>query len=185
MNVDLYIIIADLMRYVFILIVAFILLRLFMLSLKEWRVGAVTKKRRHRLEIGYISILSPKALRKKQYILYRETAIGRSRSCNVTLPVKTVKSKHAVIFERGGEIFITACYPERYAVIVDGEEIGRSDGHIENGSTVEMGDVSFRVFLNDEEDDGDMGDEWLPGYDQRDDDDPFASEWYEDEEIDD
>lgn len=197
MNQDVYMIIADLMRYVFFLIVAFILLRLFVLSLREWRAGAVTKRRRRSVQVGYITIIKPNSLSGERYRLYREATVGKSRSCDIPLPVKSIKRRHAIIFERGGDMYITACYPSRCTVSVNGEPIGRGDGKLADGYTVETEGVSFRVHIEEAdeltEEDENIPEEYTDEYDDDnweesancfDDDeteakDPFDDDWYE------
>ena len=186
MNSDAYMILAAAMRYVFFFIVAFILLRLFVLSLREWRVGAKTRRKRRNVQIGYICILTPERLAGERYRLYRETTVGKSRSCDISVPVKSLKGKHAIIFERGGDMYITACYPARHGVTVNGGSIGRGDRRLLDGFTVEMEELTFSVHLEETDEyeaDYDSGewadDEWEENTDAEAEEleDPFEDDW--------
>lgn len=149
MTIDAYTIIASVMRYVFIFIAVFVLLRLFTLSLREWRSNAKTRKKLRNAQIGYIRINAPKQFYGDTYLLYMETVIGRSRSCDISLPIKSLKGKHAIIFRRGENVFITACYPSKYEVIVNGNSIHRNDRRLDEGYVVQMSDLEFTIHMKD------------------------------------
>lgn len=145
---DIYMIAADLMKYVFFFLIAFILLRLFILSLREWRAGAADKRKRRNAQMGYISLIEPEDICGEQYNIYCETLIGKSRSCDITLAAGKIALKHARIFESGGEIFISSLKPDRNDISVNDKEIGREDRKLSDGDTVEIAGVKFHVYLD-------------------------------------
>ena len=85
-------------------------------------------------------------------MLYMETSIGKSRLSDISLPVKSLKGKHAIIFQRGEDLFISACYPSSHEVMVNGNPIHRNDRRLDEGYVVKMEELSFSVHIEEPED---------------------------------
>ena len=120
---SIYAAVASLLRYVFLALLLYFLLRLVLLSLSEYRKirrvrNALASESLHKLQFLY-----PDELEGEEFLLREETRIGRRKDCEVRLRYAGIRREEAVIVKREQGFTL---YPfSRKRVSVNGEVVRR------------------------------------------------------------
>jgi pSer/pThr/pTyr-binding forkhead associated (FHA) protein len=138
------------MRYVFLVLIVYILLRLIRQSIKEYDAVREAKKSIKGISPGYLLALSPKTLIGRRFELRKEMMIGRSSRCDVIIKTKSVAPVHAAIYEKKGNVYL-ADYGSRTGTFVNGERVERKDRLLMPGDNLRIGDADLTVNLYGEE----------------------------------
>jgi hypothetical protein len=146
-----YDILALIMRYFFLVLVFYILLRLIRSSLHEYRTIRKAKRQLANYTLGYMEICEPEELSSAWYELGRETTIGTDKSCDICLDTNGLAPIHATIYEAKGKIFISGLGTGS-GVIVNGRKIKRKDVRLQGGDYIQLGSLCFLLHPFGEED---------------------------------
>jgi hypothetical protein len=138
------------MRYIFLVLIVYILLRSIGQSVKEYDAVREARKSIKGISPGYLLALSPEAVTGRRFDLKKEMILGRSNRCDVVLKTKGVAPVHAAIYEKKGNVYISD-YGSKAGVYVNGEPVGRKDKLLGPGDRVGIGEVDMTVNLYGEE----------------------------------
>ena len=142
MSRDLYEIIAMLMRYIFVIIGALILLRAYIWLRRDAK--AYRKEMKALPDAGFVGEIVDLQTQKSQP-LPREGIIGKGRNCDICLKYHGVKRCHALFsFEDGKGIKIMP--RRRRSTRMEGVEVGAA-GYALHGTQMELGDAVIRIRL--------------------------------------
>ncbi len=139
MNETAYAIAASVMRYLFVLLLAFILFGAIVRSLFEGRRMRAFR-RLAGLDVRGVEILAPEAYKGKRFPVGEDTYIGSARDCEIPLPRTDLKEEHARIFCRRGEVVLQV--RQRRFCEVNGAKPARTTA-LHEGDVVWMRDVCF------------------------------------------
>ncbi len=142
------------MRYFFLALIVFILLRLVVHSLREFRAVQAAKREARSISPGYLEALAPPELAGEKYVLMRDNTIGCARRCTIRLEAPGVSNVHALIYEKRDGLFITDVGSEK-GVLINGERIAKKEELLYTQDVLQFGDFECVLHLAGEEDDGD------------------------------
>lgn len=146
-----YDILALIMRYFFLLLIFYILLRLIRSSLRDYRSIRKAKRQLANYISGYIEICEPHEFSDLWYELGRETTIGSDKGCDIYFDIPELAPIHATIYETGGKVYISGLGTGS-GVYVNGRKIKRKDMRLQNGDNIELGSLRFLLHPYGEED---------------------------------
>ncbi|MEG1559660.1 MAG: FHA domain-containing protein [Clostridia bacterium] len=150
MNDTAYSIAASIFSYVFMAIIAYMLVRLVVLSLAEYRENKKARIMQKNMAAGRIEFLSPENYAGNEFLINRETIVGRSRGADIVIPDKGVSKRHCVIFERKSGIYI-ADYGSKLGTFVNGEKLFKHDMRLKSGDIVSIAEkIAFKVTFDGE-----------------------------------
>jgi len=146
-----YDIVAQGMRYFFILLILYILIRLVLHSVSEFKTMQEVKQQVRSVSPGYLEVLSPEELAGNKYVLLRENSVGRSRRADVSLQHSSVAPVHALIYEKKKGLYVSS-YGGGNSVLLNGEPIIKHrEELLYTQDTLQMGEVLFVLHLEGEE----------------------------------
>lgn len=153
MNATAYELLASIAKYWFIALAVFILVRLVISVIREMRIEGQVQKEIYEAGTGINATLillsdeERRTRRGKLYAVEGETTVGRSRRCDVCLHSPSVRRVHCILnMERAGMAVVPV---GRAFVVVDGEVVqGRALA--QDGATIQIGGMVFRLRLEDE-----------------------------------
>lgn len=152
MYANAYDIVASSMRYFFLLLIIYILLRLVQHSFSEFRAVQQIKKRVRSVSPGYLEALLPEEFLGRRFPLGRENTIGRSKRCNISIPLPSLAPTHAFIYEKKGGLYISD-YGSRQGVLLNDERIGRHEEYLYTEDKLQFGGFICVLHLSGEEED--------------------------------
>jgi hypothetical protein len=136
MNETAYAVAASIMRYIFVLFIAFVILSTVARSVAEGRRIQVAK-RFAGLSIRGIEILAPADYKGRWFPVGDNTYIGSAGDCEIPLPRTELKDEHARIYYRRGEVVlqtrqrrfceVNGAKPARNTVLSDGDVVWMRD----------------------------------------------------------
>jgi len=141
MRADIYSLAVSVMRYFFVAAIIYILIRIVYHSINEYNE---LRRVKNRIEKGYakhIEFLPPFDTNENGFILVKTNLIGRSRRCDICIDDRTVKRKHAIIFEKRGDVFIKRKGMAR--IKINGELMKNRIEELLDGDLVQLGHVRF------------------------------------------
>lgn len=112
-------------RYWFVLLIGYILLRIVQNSLDEYKIDKRLRKEGEQSYLAYLKVVDADDadLMGLVFGLNDYNTIGKSIECDITIPDKTMKKKHAKIYKKGPDWVLE--HKRSRLVFVNGEE---SDG---------------------------------------------------------
>jgi len=112
-------------RYWFVLLIGYILLRIVQNSLDEYKIDKRLRKEGEQSYLAYLKVVDADDadLMGLVFGLNDYNTIGKSIECDITIPDKTMKKKHAKIYKKGPDWVLE--HKRSSMVFVNGEE---SDG---------------------------------------------------------
>jgi len=141
------------MRYFFLLLILYILIRLTQHSLKEFKAVQEVKRKVRSVSPGYLEILAPESLAGERYALRRENTIGRGKRADLSFEIETLSPLHAVIYEKKDGLYV-ADSGGRTGVLLNGERIKkRREELLYTRDTLEFGELVCVLHLAGEETD--------------------------------
>jgi|LSQX01.3.fsa_nt_gb hypothetical protein len=146
-----YTIAATIMRYVFVILMAYILIRLVIISIREWNTHRFWEKQLGQKVFAQLDIIEPPSKRGTIYEIGHKTTVGRGRTCDIQLKSRSIALKHAVFFKKD-TMYISAYEPERFQIFVNDSPIGRQDARLLDEDIIKIGRVSFRISINKDDD---------------------------------
>lgn len=138
------------MRYFFLLLILYILIRLVQHALSEFKAVQQIKQQVRSVSPGYLEVLAPEELCGEKYALRRENTIGRSKRCDIPVMLPSLALIHAFLYEKKDGLYITD-YGSRAGVLLNGERIGKRDELLYTEDTLQMGELICTVHLSGEE----------------------------------
>ena len=141
MRADIYSLAVSVMRYFFVAAIIYILIRIVYHSINEYNE---LRRVKNWIEKGYakhIEFLPPFDTNENGFILVKTNLIGRSRRCDICIDDRTVKRKHAIIFEKRGDVFIKRKGMAR--IKINGELMKNRIEELLDGDFVQLGHVRF------------------------------------------
>lgn len=144
-------IVAEGMRYLFLLLILYILVRLTQHSLREFRAVQEVKRQVRSVSPGYLEILRPEAHAGERHALKRENTIGRSKRADLSFDLASLAPLHAVIYEKRDGLYVAGS-SGRMGVLLNGEPIKkRREELLYTQDTIEMGELLCKLHLRGEE----------------------------------
>lgn len=143
-----YDIVATGMRYFFILLIVYILVRLVIQSVREYRSMQQVKQRVRSVSPGYLEVIAPLDIAGERFPLRRENTIGRSKRADIVIDHKTLASIHAFIYEKKDGLYISN-YGSRNVVLINGER-AKNEELLYTGDRLGMGAVTLCLHLRNE-----------------------------------
>lgn len=138
------------MRYFFLVLILYILIRLVMHSFTEFTAVQQIKKQVRGVSPGYLEVLAPEEYKGKTYPLRRENTIGRGKRCDICIPHESLALLHAFLYEKKGELYI-AGHSGRTGVLLNGNNIRRKEELLYTRDELELGEVKLLLRLEGEE----------------------------------
>ena len=138
------------MRYVFLILIGYILVLTVKQSVKESRSVREVKKGIAGGTGWVLTITEPELYKGERFELFRENIIGSSVSCDISIKAKNVAPVHAAIYEKKGRTYITD-YGSKTGSLVNGVRIGRRGSEIEPGDDIRLGLLRFSITLDRED----------------------------------
>ena len=141
MRADIYSLTVSVMRYFFVAAIMYILIRIIYHSINEYNE---LRRVKDWIEKGYakhIEFLPPYDTNENGFILVKTNLIGRNRKCDICIDDKSVKRKHAIIFEKRGDVFIKRKGLAR--IKINGEQMTNRLEELLDGDLVQLGRVKF------------------------------------------
>ncbi len=146
-----YDIVASGMRYFFLVLILYILLRLVLHSITEFRAVQQIKKQVRSVSPGYLEVLAPEEKRGEHYPLRRENTLGRGKRCDICIQHPSLALLHAFVYEKKGGLFV-ADYGSSAGVLLNGVPIHKKEALLFVADELKVGDIVLRVHLAGEED---------------------------------
>ena len=81
---------------------------------------------------------------KEKFGICDENTLGSAYGCDICLPDKGVKKKHALVYYKDGGIFIQ---PLGRCVVLVNDELVRDAYALKTGDIISLGSIELRVFL--------------------------------------
>ena len=122
MSAQLYEAVSLMARYWFLILIAYILLRIVQNSLEEYRIDRRLRLEGEQSYLAYIKVVDADDadLLGLVFGLNEFNTIGKSIECDITIPDRSMKKKHAKIYKKGPDWVLE--HKRRYLVFVNGEE---------------------------------------------------------------
>ncbi|HOF99865.1 MAG TPA: FHA domain-containing protein [Clostridia bacterium] len=139
MNETAYSVAASVMRYLFVVLLAFVIFGAIARSVLEGR-RLRAARRVAGLSIRALEILAPERYKGKWFPLCEDTYIGSAEDCDVPLPHTDLRDEHARIFCRHGDAVLQT--RQRRFCEVNGAKPARRTA-LSDGDVVWMQDVCF------------------------------------------
>ena len=110
------------------------------------RAAALEKSRAKNAPFGYLSVIGggTRRTRNAAFALMRENVVGRGHSCDIRLPGKGVRKRHALAVIGEGELLITPISDS--PALKDGRET-KGTFSLRSGETVTLGGVTLSLTL--------------------------------------
>ncbi|MBQ3274113.1 MAG: FHA domain-containing protein [Christensenellaceae bacterium] len=144
MSPSVYEAIAFAMRYWFILVIAIILIAVIVISVREYKARKSVMSRMAEFA-GFLEIVGgADDLIGEKFGICDENLIGSAYSCDICIPDKGVKKKHAVIYIRDDVIMVR---PVGRSVILVNEDLVKGPHALRTGDVISLGNASLRVFI--------------------------------------
>lgn len=138
------------MRYFFLALILYILIRLVLQAYTEFVAVQQIKKQVRGVSPGYLEVLAPKECRGETYPLRRENTIGRGKRCDICIQHPSLAPLHAFLYEKKGELYLAA-YGGRKGVLLNGNAIRKREEMLYTRDELELGEVKLRLYLEGEE----------------------------------
>lgn len=139
------------MRYVFIVLIVYILVRIVLRSVREYRTVKKIKRGMQQFSAGNITVSLPEDLEGESFSLSRETTIGAAKRCDIVFENCGLAPIHAAIYEKKGDVYLSD-YGSKEGIWLNGERIGKKPEMLFEGDLIEMGELALIVHLLGEED---------------------------------
>jgi hypothetical protein len=88
------------MRYFFLLLILYILIRLVQHSVSEFKAVQQIKQQVRSVSPGFLEVLEPEALREEKYALRRDNSLGRAKRCTIPVQLASLAPVHAFFTKR-------------------------------------------------------------------------------------
>jgi len=140
------------MRYVFVALIVYLLVRIVIRSIREYRTVRRIKRKMEPVYAGHITISLPEDFEGESFPLGYETIIGSTRRCDICFEDCGLEPVHAAIFEKKGNVYLSR-YGNQEGIWLNGERIGKKPEILSDGDLIEMGELALILHLPGEEDD--------------------------------
>lgn len=138
------------MRYVFVVLIVYLLCRIVVRSISEYRTVRRIKRNIEPVYAGYITISLPEDFEGESFPLNSETTIGSTRRCDICFEDCGLEPMHAVIYEKKGEVYLSG-YGSKDEIWLNGERLGKKPEPLYDGDLIEMGELALILHLPGEE----------------------------------
>ena len=139
------------MRYFFLVLIAYILIRLVQHSVREFRAMQQVKKKVRSIAPGYLVALSPEEIAGERYALKQENTIGRGRWAEVRIELPSLALTHALIYEKKDGLHVADCGAQS-GILLNGERIKkRREELLYTRDTLQLGEALLMLYLSGDE----------------------------------
>ncbi|MDL2234591.1 FHA domain-containing protein [Christensenellaceae bacterium OttesenSCG-928-L17] len=138
------------MRYFFLALIVYILVRLVLHSLREYRAVQEIKQHVRSFSPGYIEILAPEAHAGEIYHLRHENTIGSGKACDIRLEGAGLASAHAFLYLKKDGLYLAAL-GSRDPVLLNDKPVGKHEELLYTADELRLGEVSMLLHLYGEE----------------------------------
>lgn len=138
------------MRYFFLVLILYILIRLVQHSLKEYKIMQEIKQQARSASPGYLEALSPESYAGKKLVLQWENTIGSSKRCNICVELPDISPLHAGIYEKNNGLYL-ADYGGKEGVRINGERVGKREELLYTQDVLQFGELICKLHLTGEE----------------------------------
>ena len=146
MQENLYEILATIMRYVFLLAMVYILLKVTLNVWREFRMDRRSRRRAGEPPLGYIMPYNADGTLGHAYPLKWDTVIGSARYCDIRIDDTTISRTHAQIFLRRNTVYLLDL-GSKYGIALNGEDVSALQVPLYDGDDVVIGGVAMHVTL--------------------------------------
>lgn len=130
------------MRYFFVAIILYIIIRLIQKSISEYRLVHRIKLALAGYQCGSMLIREPAELAGSRIPLAQENLIGRDKRNDVIIDAVGVIKYHALLYEKNGRVFINAL-SKKAPIYVNGEARANAPAEINIDDKVKLGEFEF------------------------------------------
>lgn len=134
------------MRYFFIVVICYILLRLILHSITEFKAVQQIKQQVRGISPGYLEVLAPKELCGEKYSLRRENTVGRGKRCDISIQHASLAQLHAFIYEKRKGLYL-ADYGSRAGVLLNDTTVKKREELLYTQDKITLGDVVLKLHL--------------------------------------
>lgn len=146
------------MRYVFLILAAYIVLQLALQVLAEYRLLRRKKLTAAGAACGYLEVSAPEALAGQRFVLFREVVIGAARRCDICVKKAGLSATHAALYEKKGAMYLSN-QGGRGGVTLNGEPVKKKDKLVLNGDRINLGRLELYLYIGEPEARDDREDE--------------------------
>ena len=140
------------MRYFFLLLILYILIRLVQHSVSEFRAVQQIKQQVRSVSPGYLEVKEPESLRGEKYALRREDSLGRAKRCTIPIQLGSLAPVHAFFYEKKDGLYVMD-YGSSAGVLLNGERIRKREELLYTSDILQMGELVMKLHLAGEEED--------------------------------
>ncbi len=140
--------VALILRYFFCAAILYILLRLILQSINEYKEIQRVKSQVAGTYAYAIQFSDPEELSGVKYALLKENSIGRGKRCSIRLEYKGIKRRHATIYRSGLSIWFHT--KKKKGVYFNGNPIERRQVELADGDSIEINGVRFSLIIHNE-----------------------------------
>ena len=142
-----YSVIATIMKYWFILLILFILIRIIFQAIREIRVIRENKKDAYFTTIGYLEVTESEDshLVGELFKLKRETYVGRGSFCDIRIKSNDLSPTECYIYKKGNTVFIKDEGSKQGVLVNDRELV--NEMRLRDEDMISLFGVLFRVRL--------------------------------------
>lgn len=137
-------------RYFFVVLILYILLRVVLHSVTEFKSIQSIKKQVRGVSPGCLVVSAPADLAGKRFELARENSIGSLARSDICIEHKSIAPTHAFIYEKKQYLYIMDY--GNSPVSVNNEQVKKREERLYNEDEIMLGEVSLLLHLSDDED---------------------------------
>lgn len=149
-----YDIVATGMRYFFLALMIYILVRLVQHSVTEYKAVQAAKEQVRSISPGYLEAILPEEIAGERYALRRENTIGHSRRCSIQVNLPGVSPVHAMLYQKKDGLYLSD-FGSRSGSLLNDEPIGKKEELLYTQDILQFGDFCCKLHLAGEEEEDD------------------------------
>ena len=138
------------MRYFFIALILYILLRVVLHSVREYRAVQEIKHHVRQFSPGYMEILEPVERCGEIHHLRHENSIGSAKNCDIRIEGVGLAPSHALLYLKKEGLYL-ASLGSRTPVLLNDEPIGKQEEFLYTADELCMGELRVLMHLYGEE----------------------------------
>ncbi len=138
------------MRYLFLALIIYILVRLIQHSVTEFKAVQAVKEQVRSVSPGYLEAILPEEIAGEKYALRRENTIGRSKRCSIQVDLAGVSPVHALLYEKKDGLYLSD-FGSRTGSFLNEEKIGKKEELLYTQDVLQFGEFCCKLHLAGEE----------------------------------
>ncbi len=141
--------VALILRYFFCAAILYILLRIVLQSINEYKEIQRVKSQVAGTYVYAIEFEAPEELRGVKYALLKENTIGSGKRCSIRLSYKGIKRHHATIYRSGMSIWFHT--RRKKGVYFNAQPMEHRQTELKDGDRIELNGVCFKLIVHSKE----------------------------------